>query len=105
MNVFCLLILILKKYLKNSEAILTAEKLVKEKQINGNIEIRADSTIRFQIIQTLDRGPIGNYQDTVWQHEIVYHTEENIYDESYIIVSSAVLEKNWSYYIVKFWTD
>lgn len=99
---------LLHKYLNNQAALEHLDYLIDNGIITGNIDIRSDSTIRFQVkFDQLFRGEFDTYTDTVYHHEIVYHiSETKVYEMGgYIIVKSKLIKPNWTYFVTKQWID
>ncbi len=99
---------LLHKYLHNQEALEHLDYLTDNNIITGNIDIRSDSAIRFQVkFEQLIKGDFNTCNDTVYLHEIVYHISQNeVYEQGeYIIVKSKQIKPNWTYFITKHWVD
>jgi hypothetical protein len=99
---------LLHKYLKNKQALKQVDNLIDKNIITGNIDIRPDSTIRYQVkFNQFIRGGFDKYQDTVYHHELVYHiSDKDIYEiGDYIVVKSKEVKPNWFYLITKQWID
>lgn len=99
---------LLHKYLDNPSALKHLNYLTDNGIITGNICIRSDSTIRFEVkYDQYTRGQIDAYKDTVYHHEIVHHiSKKSVYElGDYIIIKSKQIKPDWAYYITKQWVD
>lgn len=99
---------LLHKYMHNQTALKNLDYLIDNRIITGNIDIRSDSTIRYQVeFDQLIKGDFDAYNDTIYHHEIVYHISQNSVYElgEYIIVKSKEIKPSWTYFITKQWTD